>query len=127
MTLIERVLDPELPIVAGDDGWALPEARADDRLDARRRLDLRELRGHVAVGRTVGLLVCDSDARFWCHSDALIAHRLAECIGARNQSHSHKLTVLQIVENFFTGHSVAMRSLEDPFAHRLDNLHRAGQ
>src|SRR6516165_6998622 len=47
VTLIERVLDPELPIIAGDNRWALPEARADDRLDTRRRLDLRELRGHV--------------------------------------------------------------------------------
>src|SRR6516165_7334575 len=127
MTLIERILDPELPILARDDGWALPEARADDCLDTRRRLDLRELRGHVAVGRTVGLLTGDSDAGFWCHSDALIAHRLTECIGARNQSHSHELTALQIVENFFTGHSVGMRSLEDPLAHRLNDLHRPGQ
>src|SRR6516165_7389908 len=127
MTLIERILDPKLAIIAGDNCWALPEARTDDCLDTRRRLDLRELRGHVAVGRTVGLLVRDSDARFWRHSDALIAHRFAKGIGARNQSHSRKLATLEIIEDFFTRHPVGMRSLEDPLAHRLDDLHRARQ
>src|SRR6516165_12629903 len=127
MTLIERVLDPELPIIARNDGWALPETRTDDCLDTRRRLDLRELRGHVAVGRTVGLLVGDRDARFWRHRDALVAHRFAKRIRAGNQSHSRKLATLEIIENFFTGHSVSMRSLEDPFAHRLDDLHGSGQ
>src|SRR6516164_9943895 len=127
MTLIERVLDPKLAIIAGDNCWALPEARTDDCLDTRRRLDLRELRGHVAVGRTVGLLMRNGDARFWRHGDALIAHRLAEGIRAGDQSHGRKLATLEIIEDFFTGHSVGMRSLEDPFAHRLNDLHRPGQ
>src|SRR3974390_2916244 len=127
MTLIEGVLYPELPIIAGNDGWALPEARTDDCLDTRRRLDLRELRGHVAVGRTIGLLVGDSDACFWRHSNTLVAHRLAEGIGAGNQGHGRELATLEIIENFFTRHSVGMGSLEHPFAHRLDYLPRTPQ
>src|SRR6516162_7607864 len=127
MTLIERVLDPELPIIARNDGWALPETRTDDCLDTRRRLDLRELRGHVAVGRTVGLLMRNGDARFWRHGDALIAHRLAERIRAGDQSHGRELATLEIIEDFFAGHPVGMGSLENPLAHRLDDLHGTRQ
>src|SRR6516162_1116658 len=126
MALVERVLDPELPIIAGDDSRALPETGANDGLNARRRLDLDELRGHVAVGRTVSLLMGDGDARLGRHREALIAHRLAECIRAGDQSHSRELTALEIIKNFFTRHSISVRSLEDPLVHRLDDLHGAG-
>src|ERR1700758_4972075 len=99
MALIERVLDSELPIIAGDDSRGLAESRADNRLNACRRFDLGELRGHVAVAGAVTLFMGDRDARFRRDRDALIAHRFAEGIRAGDQCYGRQLATLEIIED----------------------------
>ncbi len=67
------------------------------------------------------------DSRFRRHRDALIAHRLAERVGSRNQRDGGQVAALEIGEDFLASHLVRMRCLEHPFSHRLDDLNGAGK
>ena len=83
--LIERHGEAELLVVLGDDRRPLSEPAIEHRLDARRPLDLGELRGHVGVRGAVTLVGDDIDAVLAGDFHAFGVHRLVEAAGARNQ------------------------------------------
>ena len=74
VALIERQRDAELPVIAGHNRRPLAEARIYHGLHASLALDVGELRGHVAVARSVGFLVRDGDAGLGRNRHALVAH-----------------------------------------------------
>ena len=85
------------------------------------------MRGHVTIARSIALLVGDSDAPIGSYSDALVMHRLAECIGAGNNCDSRQVALLKIGEYFFAGHLVGVRGFKHPFVYRLNDLDGAGK
>src|SRR6516225_5367904 len=104
MALIERRTDPELTVIARYDRRPLPEARVDHRLHPCLVADVGKPRGHVAVARPVALLVSDSHAGFGSHDDALVAHRLAECVGTGDECDRCQIAALEIGEDLLTSH-----------------------
>src|SRR5450631_1271920 len=127
VALVERQRDSELAKIAGDDRWTLAEAWINHRLHARLVFDIGELRGHIAVARPITLLDRDHDAGLGRDRDALVAHRLAERVGARNQRDRRQLASLEIGKDLLARHLIGVRRLEDPRADRLDDLNGAGQ
>ena len=69
----------------------------------------------------------DRDAGLGRDRDALVAHRLAECIGARDQRDRRQIAGLEIGKDFLARHLVGVRRLEHPLADGLDDLNGAGQ
>jgi hypothetical protein len=125
--LVERHRQAELAVVPGDDRRPLAEAGVEHRLHAGRRLDLRQLRGHVGVARAVALVGDDLDAVLARDLDALAAHRLVEASRAGDQGELGELSLAQVGEDLLARHAVGVRRLEHPRPHRLDDADRAGE
>ena len=84
VTLVQRLLDSELFVVARHNRRTLTKTRIDHRLYARLVANIGELRCHVAVARSITLLGGNRDPRLRRDGNALVAHRLAEGIGPRD-------------------------------------------
>ena len=69
----------------------------------------------------------DGDAGLGRNRHALVTHRFAEGIGARDQGDGRQVALLQIGEDLLAGHLVRVRRLEHPLAHGLDDLDGAGE
>src|SRR5690606_15007424 len=117
VALVERNSNAELTIIARDDRRALAEAGIDYCLDIRLALDVRELRGHVAVARPIGFFMHDGDFVFRGNLHALVAHRFSEGTGTRNDSDLRYFTLVHVGEDLLARHRVGVRSLEHPLFH----------
>jgi hypothetical protein len=126
MALVERCRrHSQLGKVAGDDGGALAETGIDHRLNARGVLDLGQLRRHVGVARTVGLVGNDLDTVARRDLEALRPHRGAKTVGTRNHCNPGEAPKLEVFEDLLASHPVGVGRLEHVFAHGVDDLDAA--
>src|SRR5439155_18453023 len=98
MRLVLRQLDAELRNIFRHDRRSLAKAEDEYRLDAKGVLDLSELRGHVGIFRTIGLVSDDFDPVFRRHRLRFLATRLAEAAGFGQQGYFGNTAFVDIPE-----------------------------
>ena len=125
--LVERQINAQLVVVAGDDGRALPEVEVQDRLHALGAADAGQLRGHVGVLGVVGFVGDDLHAHVTGDLLGDVAAGGAEAAGAGNQADLGDAALFHIHQHAAGRLAVGLRSFEHPLFHRRGDGLGAGQ